>query len=216
MLRSTILVHTVVFSVLVPAACARSERAREPVVGGPCEGCEWVYEGLPAEIPSRTRIAPAGEPGEAMRIEGTVLDAEGRPVPGVIVYAYHTDDRGEYPRDTRYGVRHGRLRAWAKSDEDGRYVFDTIRPAGYPGTTIPAHVHMHVIEVGRCTYWIDDINFEDDPRLSQRDRSRSDRRGGSGLSRPARDKTGVWVVTRDIVLGENVADYPPATGKGAR
>jgi protocatechuate 3,4-dioxygenase beta subunit len=188
------------------------ERPDEPVVGGPCEGCEAVFQGLPEQIPSRARIAPGDEPGVRMRIEGTVRDDAGRPVAGVIVYAYHTDDHGEYPPDTRFpgkaAYRHGRLRAWAMSDESGRYAFDTIRPAGYPGTTIPAHVHMHVIEVGRCTYWIDDINFEDDPRLSGDARDRRGARGGSGLAKPVQDAGGVWVVTRDIQLGANVPGYP--------
>lgn len=194
----------VVVALAVPAL--GGERPHEPVIGGPCEGCEEVFRGLPAELPSRARIAPADEPGESMRIEGTVYDASEVPAAGVIVYAYHTDDGGIYPRDEQ--SRHGRLRGWALSDAKGRYVFDTIRPAGYPGTTIPAHVHMHVIEPGCCTYWIADINFADDARLTARERERRSMRGGNGLLEPARDKDGVWVVTRDIHLGENVPDYP--------
>jgi len=111
---------------------------REPIVGLPCEGCEAVFEGLPATLLSTARIAPADEPGERMRIEGTVFDENGKPLPGVIVYAYHTDAHGIYPRNETEpgpaGRRHGRLRGWAKTDEKGRYRFDTIRPAGYPDT----------------------------------------------------------------------------------
>jgi hypothetical protein len=33
-------------------------------------------------------------------------------------------------------------------------------------------------------------------------------RGGSGLVQPTRDENGVWVVARDIVLGEGVPGYP--------
>ncbi|HWM93911.1 MAG TPA: hypothetical protein VN493_24350 [Thermoanaerobaculia bacterium] len=76
-------------------------RAREPVVGLPCEGCEAVFEALPSQLASSARIAPRDEPGEALRIEGTVRDGNGRPAPGVIVYAYHTDNRGIYPADER-------------------------------------------------------------------------------------------------------------------
>lgn len=209
------MVRVMVAGAIASAACAfAGDKAHEPVIGGPCEGCEAVFQGIPARetLPSRARIAPADESGEPMRIEGTVYDASETPSPGVIVYAYHTDDRGVYPPDERFpgqaAYRHGRLRAWAVADEKGRYVFDTIRPAGYPGTDIPAHVHMHVIEPGCCTYWIDDINFEDDPRLSDRDRARRERRGGSGLVKPVKDKDGVWVVTRDIRLGENVPAHP--------
>jgi protocatechuate 3,4-dioxygenase beta subunit len=72
---------------------------------------------------------------------------------------------------------------------------------------------MHVIEVGRCTYYVDDINFEDDPRLTRRERDRSPARGGSGLVSPRKDSSGVWMVTRDIRLGENIPGYPGETSR---
>ena len=106
-------------------------------------------------------------------------------------------------------VRHGRLRGWAKTDEQGRYGFKTIRPGGYPDTDMPAHVHMHVIEVGRCTYYIDDIMFEDDPRLTaEKRRQLTAGRGGNGVVQPVRNSQGVWTVVRDIHLGENIPGYP--------
>jgi protocatechuate 3,4-dioxygenase beta subunit len=198
---------------LTPAPQPAAARAREPVVGLPCEGCDAVFEGLPAELPSVARIAPESEPGEALRIEGTVLDRTGKPVAGVIVYAYHTDDHGIYPTDERLkgtsAHRHGRLRGWVTTDGNGRYRFDTIRPAGYPNTDIPSHVHMHVIEVGRCTYYIDDLLFDDDPRLTPQSRRRlAQGRGGPGVAVPRTDGSGGWIVTRDILLGEKIPGYP--------
>jgi len=158
------------------------------------------------------RIAPEDEPGEPLVIEGTVRDEEGAPASGVIVYAYHTDARGIYPRDERLrgsaAYPHGRLRAWAKTGADGSYRFETIRPGSYPGTTIAQHVHMHVIEPGRCTYYIASIEFEDDPHLTAADREAQERgRGGSGLVSPTREGGGRWTVRRDIVLGLLVPGY---------
>lgn len=203
---------------LVPATClllagivyaGPSVRPSEAIVGLPCEGCDLVFLGMPEQIPARSRIAPQGEPGEPMRIEGTVRDATGKPASGVIVYAYHTDARGIYPPDDRLpGIRHGRLRGWAKTDERGTYRFDTIRPAGYPNTDIPSHVHMHVIEPARCTYYVDEMLFEDDPRLTADERKHmSPGRGGKAIVMPRKDASGVWRVTRDIVLGENIPGY---------
>jgi protocatechuate 3,4-dioxygenase beta subunit len=195
------------------AAVPTEIRAREPIVGLPCEGCEAVFDGLPATLRSSSRIAPPAEPGEAMRIEGTVFARDGDPAPGVIVYAYHTNSRGIYPPDDRRqggpGVRHGRLRNWTKTDDRGHYRFDTIRPAGYPSSDIPAHVHMHVIEVGRCTYYIDDILFDDDPRLNAEQRRQLvTGRAGSGLVSPRRHEDGTWIVRRDIFLGVQIPGYP--------
>lgn len=179
--------------------------ARVPVLGN-CDGCDNVFVDLPAQLSAHARIAPGDEAGAPMHISGRVLDAQGRPAAGVIVYAYHTDASGLYPRA---GTRHGRLRGWAQSDGDGRYRFDSIRPAAYPDTNIPEHVHMHVIEPGRFTYYIDDIIFTDDPKLDERARRQMRQgRGGDGLCTPQRDSGGVWQVQRDIHLGRGIAGYP--------
>ena len=176
--------------------------AREPVIGGPCEGCDWVFDGMPSKLASTARIAPAGTPGRPLVLEGVVTTQAGTPAPDVIVYAYHTDDTGIYPRA---GNRHGSLRGWARTDAAGRYRFDTIRPRAYPSGGIPEHVHMHVIEPGKGTYYIDDARFTDDPLISDRNR-RSAERGGNGLVTPAL-RDGVWHVRRDVVLGRNLSGY---------
>ncbi len=185
--------------------------AREPVVGLPCEGCEAVFEGLPQQLSSRARIGRPDEPGSAMLVTGTVLDARGRPRRGVVVYAYQTNNNGIYPTtDKTLGQashRHGVLRAWVLTDAQGRYAFDTIRPAGYPNTDLPAHIHMHVLERGCSTYYIDDIMFKDDPRLTQDSvRRLTLGRGGNGVVLPTLYK-GTWHVKRDIVLGKNIPEY---------
>jgi len=161
----------------------------EAVVGGAPEECALAFVGIPEELSWRARIAPEDEPGEALTIEGVVRNPDGSPAPGVVIYAYHTDTNGIYPdldrQGSRAATRHGVLRAWVISDERGRYRFDTIRPAGYPDSRIEQHVHMHVIEPRRCTYWIDSVVFDDDERLTDRQRreARNGRGGGGGRPR---------------------------------
>lgn len=217
-MKQLILLVLAASSLVGVGACAKARGPadvvpRVPIVGLPCEGCEAVFEGLPTNLTAHSRIALADEPGQAMRIVGTVFGQDGHPAPGVIVYAYHTDSLGIYPRAQRSqgqaGDRHGRLRGWAKTDGEGHYRFDTIRPAGYPDTDLPAHVHMHVIEVGCCTYYIDDILFEDDPRLTVEKRAQLiTGRAGSGLVMPEADGDGTWNVIRDIFLGAKIPGYP--------
>lgn len=200
------------------ALAAQLAGARERIVGLPCEGCEAVFEGLPATPASRARIAPAGEPGEPLVLSGRVLDARGMPRAGVIVYAYHTDAHGFYPpipgaRDTAAN-RHGRLRGWAVSDAEGRYRFDTIRPASYPTRDVPAHIHMHVLEPGCSTYYIDDVLFTDDPLLTPAQRrAHANGRGGDGIVTPLR-VAGGWQVTRDIRVGVGIPGYVACKGAG--
>lgn len=216
--RDTSILTALAISLLAVIGGARAQeatgsRAIEPIISLPCEGCEAVFQGLPDTLKATARIAPSGEPGEPMRIAGTVYDRSGQPAPGIIIYAYHTDARGIYPPNARFegqaAYRHGRLRGWAETDERGRYRFETIRPASYPDSDIPAHVHMHLIEPGCCTYYIPSIRFADDPFLSREDLKRlHESHGGRALARPSRNDDGVWVVTRDIVLGEGVSGYP--------
>ena len=210
--NSSTLVLTFACLLSYTASARLQVTGHEPIVGKPCEGCEAVFQGLPADLSAVARIAPRGEPGESMRIAGKVMHPDGTTASGTIVYAYHTNAAGIYPRDEKLrgtaAYRHGMLRGWVKTDTEGRYRFDTIRPAGYPSSNIPQHIHMHVIEPGRCTYYIDDIVFRDDPRLTP---DRLDQythgRGGSGVVTPRRDPDGMWIVDRDIILGEGVPGY---------
>lgn len=182
----------------------------ETIVGQPCEGCEAVFDGLPAQLASTARLAPPAEPGEPLRLSGIVRGADGRARAGIVVYAYHTDRGGLYPGDPRLrgdAARHGRLRGWVRTDAEGRYEFRTVRPGGYPGESVPQHVHLHVVEPGRCTYYLGDVLFDDDPRLTPPLREREQAaHGGSGIVKPVRDGDG-WRARRDVVLGLGVSDY---------
>ncbi len=193
---------------LLPAALPR----REPIVGLPCEGCEAVFDGRPDHLTSQSRIAPETEPGQPLTLEGIVRDRNGLPRAGVIVYAYHTNAGGIYPTGPRSPAgsagRHGLLRGWARTDAQGGYRFDTIRPGAYPGRNLPEHIHMHVIEPGRATYYIDDVMFRDDPKLTADNiRKLAPGRGGSGIVTPEH-REGTWWVRRDIVLGERIPGHP--------
>jgi protocatechuate 3,4-dioxygenase beta subunit len=186
------------------SSAGAQQRAREPVVGGG-EDMETVFVGMPARIDAKSRLAPVGSQGEPMRLTGIVKDQRGRAIEGIIVYAYQTDAGGIYPRSQ---TRHGAFRGWAKTDKDGRYSFETVRPGSYPNSRNPQHIHMHVIESGRCTYWIDDVHFTDDPLLTDTERNRREPRGGLGVATP-RKVDGIWVAQRDITLGLHVPGYPP-------
>ena len=194
----------IVLVTVMPAAAA--ER-----ILGPCEGCEAVFQGRPAQLASQGRIAPPVAPGDPMQVDGIVRDAQRRPTAGIVIYAYQTDHTGIYPRlanaPGRESGRHGAYRGFVVTDAAGRYRFDTIRPGGYPGTDLPQHIHLHVLEPGRCTTYIDDIVFEDDPRLTPRQRAaHAAGRGGNGVVKPVK-AAGVWRVTRDIALGSGIANY---------
>jgi len=167
--------------------------------------CEWCgATEAPEELSWQSRIAPEGEEGEPLVVTGTVYEADGEtPAAGVVIYAYHTDAEGIYRKEggeTGNALRHGLLRGWVESDEDGRYRFDTIRPASYPDSSIAQHVHMSVLPPGGEETWINSVKFTDDPLLTPSERRQRPHRGGPGLVTPERDESGTWHAQRDIVL----------------
>lgn len=178
------------------AACAAA---------APPPSCEWCgADEAPDGLTSAATLAGPDEPGERLVVTGTVYEADGTtPAAGVLIYAYHTDAEGIYSKrgdETGNGRRHGRLRGWLVTGADGRYRLDTIRPAGYPGSSEPAHVHMTVRPPGGEEAWIDSVEFADDPRLTPAQRARREGRGGSGIVEPVRGEDGVWRAERDVVL----------------
>jgi protocatechuate 3,4-dioxygenase beta subunit len=182
----------------------------EKVIGR-CGDCAGPFEGMPSTFTSRARIAPEDEPGEPLVLTGQVRDASGKARPNIIVYAYHTDRFGIYPNPNPLrsmdSNHQGRLRGWTVTDAKGRYTFDTIRPASYPKTTEPAHIHMHVIERGCGTYFVDEVVFKDDPFLTPEAIKRvSQGYGGTAIVSP-RKQGNTWRITRDIVLGEKIPEY---------
>jgi protocatechuate 3,4-dioxygenase beta subunit len=169
-----------------------------------------MYETMPDFIASETTVAGEDEPGERLRISGRMLDAEGRPAEGVILYLYHTNSEGVYaPAEGQTGCarRHGRLRGWVKSDAQGNYAFNTILPGSYPNTRQEKHIHPVIKEPGKNEYYIDAFVFDNDPFLTEAMRRNFENRGGSGIISISKNASGAWEGTRDIVLGENVPGY---------
>jgi protocatechuate 3,4-dioxygenase, beta subunit len=180
-------------------------------VGGPCEDCDLMYEGMPPmeKISSEAFIASPRDGGRQLGLQGTIVHLDGKtPAPNILLYFYHTDTSGHYtPGDTQtVGRRHGHLRGWVRSDDEGKFYIHTIRPHTYPSRTDPAHIHLLVKEPGKTRYWIDDVIFEDDPLVTPEYRKRSEYRGGDRII-ALRQEAGAWQGKVEIILGKNIPDY---------
>jgi protocatechuate 3,4-dioxygenase beta subunit len=76
---------------------------------------------------STGRIAPVGEPGMPLIVKGTLFRADGHtPLPGALVFAYHTDRHGLYNPNELANT--WRLRGAVRTAADGSFEFRTIRP----------------------------------------------------------------------------------------
>ncbi len=182
------------------AALGKTLSAQTPKLLIPAVYLSEKYIALPT-APSAAVIAGPDEPGERLVVTGRVLDGT-TPVPGVSIYAFHADQKGLYePRGMNQGVD-PRLYGAMRSDERGRYRYETIRPGYYGGSDNPAHVHYVVHAPGYKPRLVD-LRFEDDPVIAaRRKRGVGDDDGfepGKMVVRPVeRDAKGVWHVTRDL------------------
>ena len=181
-------------------------------VGGPCEGCEAIYES-PVKFDSLNFLSwlpDWNEAGTKVAVNGVVYKQDGTPAAGVIIYIYHTDQTGMYTKkgnETGWGKRHGYIRGWMKTNEKGEYKFFTLKPAPYPGRKIPAHIHITIKEPDKNEYYIDEYLFDDDPLLTDEERKKSENRGGDGIIK-TKDVGNMLKASRNIYLGKNIPDYP--------
>lgn len=146
----------------------------------------------------KTTIVTIDEPGEPLIVSGTVYRSDGKPAKNALIYMYQTSSTGWYS-DKAYHIsgnegdhRHARLFGYLRTDENGRYEIRTIKPGGYPGSELPAHIHFFVTAgegQGAGSVGLE-IQFADDPRLTPAMLERS-KRDGSIIckTRPAPDGT---------------------------
>ena len=217
--RRQFIKRALIFAFAIPSVASlnsscqaqKKQRTSRGIVGGGCDGCEGIYEGMPQQLSWQTAIASAPEPGERMEISGIIYQLDQKtPAPNVILYVYHTDAKGYYspaPDATNLARRHGHLRGWLRTNASGEYKFTTIRPASYPDTDNPAHIHPIVKEPDRNEYYIDEYVFDDDPFLTKEKRAKLENRGGSGIVYLTKSSDNVWTGRRNIILGLNIPDY---------
>lgn len=184
-------------------------------IGGACEEgyCELMYVGMPAVISSVDTSDGWYEMGQRLVVSGTVYRPDGTtPAKDVVIYYHHTDHNGYYspgkerPEDQ---TRHGHLRGWVKTDQQGHYTICTLRPAPYPDRSQPAHIHWLIKEPDIANeYWADDLMFEDDELLLPfLEGNKPEYRCGNGIVAITM-KGNVQMATRDFTLGLNIPNYP--------
>lgn len=179
-------------------------------MGGPCEGCEAVFEYGERELQTVDTLPKFERTEPKLLLTGTVYQKDGKtPAGDVVLYVYHTNREGIYETrgdETGWAKRHGFIRGWIRTDDSGKYSFYTFRPGAYPERNEPEHIHITVLEPDKGPYYLDDFLFEDDELLTDRERKSATNRGGNGILLPTKEG-GMLVVRRDILLGHNIPQY---------
>jgi protocatechuate 3,4-dioxygenase beta subunit len=197
---------------------SRTLPEKEKPVGGGCDGCEIMFVDMPKHLNSTDTSAGWAEKGKKLLVTGTVYKQDGRtPAQNVIIYYWQTDNNGLYsPAQgmNEAARRHGHLRGWIQTGENGKYSIYTVRPAPYPNDVIPAHIHLSIKEPDVDNeYYPDDLNFDDDTLLNPYlKKYPQENRGGSGVVMVLL-KDDIQIAEHDIVLGLNIPNYPKKTNE---
>jgi len=194
------------FILVYSATCLHSQSSNR--VGGPCEGCEAASDYGDKKLSPVDTLLGFDQHNQQMKIKGTVFKKDGKtPARNVIIYIYQTNQEGVYEKrgdETGFASYHGIYRGWVKTNDNGHYTFYTFKPGPYPGRSEPAHVHFTIKEPGKNEYYIDAIQFYDDPLLGEKEKENP--RGGNGIIKLV-ERNGLLVAERDIILGLNIPNY---------
>ena len=185
---------------------------KNKLAGGGCDGCEIMFVGMPTNINAVDTSAGWMEQGQKLLVTGIVYKIDGKtPASNVIVYYWQTDNNGYYsPKNEmdEKARRHGHIRGWVKTDENGKYSIYTIKPAPYPNDNIPSHIHTSIKEPNIDNeYYIDEFIFDDDKLLTSEKRKALENRGGSGILRVL-NSDNIQIAEHNIILGLNIPNYP--------
>src|SRR6188768_494926 len=170
-MRSFFLLVTILISNFVCTQNSTKKVRQDNIhVGGSCEGCEAIYESpIPFDsLKNLCWLPDWNDKGRKLAINGVVYKTDGTPAPNVVIYVYHTDQAGVYPKkgdEKGWAKRHGYIRGWMKTNENGYYQIKTLRPAAYPERNAAEHIHITVKEPDKNEYSIDEFLFADDPLL---------------------------------------------------
>lgn len=128
--------------------------------------------GYPFASLAQPSLAGREVAGERIRIEGRVLDGEGKPIPDAMIEVWQADAEGRYahPADPRgsNAAFHGFGRVGTGTDPEQRYYFDTVKPGSVDGVQAP-HVNLIVFMRGVLIHAYTRLYFSDEAAANARD-----------------------------------------------
>ena len=147
------------------------------------------------------RLAAPGVSGEAVSIEGRVLDGDGKPVNDALLELWQANAHGKYahPQDRQDKPLEKGFRGFGRipTDDSGMYRFSTIRPGRVPGPggkLQAPHIAVNIFMRGQLKQLVSRIYFAgeksnaEDPVLSLVPAERRD----TLIAKPVAGKAGVF------------------------
>jgi catechol 1,2-dioxygenase len=113
--------------------------------------------------PRRSILAPPNEPGERLRVRGTIYGPDCKtPLRKALLDVWQADAKGNYHGENEAY----RLRGQILTNDRGEYEFDTVKPGSYGDARgmRPAHIHFTISNPGHEPLTTQ-LYFKGDPYL---------------------------------------------------
>jgi protocatechuate 3,4-dioxygenase alpha subunit len=127
--------------------------------------------GYPFDQPFDAVVAPGNARGERIRLEGLVIDGDGKPISDALIEICQADGEGRYPSDVAeadaMGFR-GFGRCGTGTDAQSRFIFDTVKPAAQAAGEAP-HIDVIVLMRGLLLHAFSRIYFSDEAAANEGD-----------------------------------------------
>lgn len=163
-----------------------------------------LFVNLPKDMSNKMEIADITEEGVRIVIKGQIFKDDGvTPYNELIIYAYHTDNKGYYTKkgdETGVQKQHGHLFGYCLTDPEGKYEIYTIRPGRYPDNKFPAHIYWAVKEPDGNMFYLNDFVFSDDSFVNSDYLSHLNYKGDDGVILLKENSSGIPEGNRITIL----------------
>ncbi|MDO6759481.1 hypothetical protein Q4566_04650 [Tamlana sp. 2_MG-2023] len=140
-----------------------------------------------------------------LKITGTIYESDGVTIASnVLLFIEQSDENGDFQLRKYNKKRYVKHRGWVRTDDKGQYKLYTFIPGSSMYGNDPKQIHPILKEPNKPAYKIEPFLFDDDPRLTDKCRELVEQTNPRRILKLDK-KEGVYVTTRDIILGEEVA-----------
>ena len=164
----------------------------------------YDHEGM--VLSSEATIVDYDQKTDQLQITGVVYESDGvTPAKDVVIYLYQHDENGEFQFEEENGKKRLRHRMWIKTDDKGRYTFNTfmpgqaIIPLNYPRRYGPKQIYLVAKTNESKDFNLPAFMFEGDDRLSKSCIKRLKRKGVDCILSP-QNENGKMVARKNITL----------------
>ncbi|WP_282135894.1 hypothetical protein [Seonamhaeicola maritimus] len=166
-----------------------------------------IYDYSEKQLNNTDTIPDFSSKKNKLKITGTIYESDGiTPAKNVLLFVHQTDENGNFELKRQNKKRYVHHRGWVRTDADGKYTLYTFVPGSYIYGRELKQIYPIVKEPNKPEYKIETFLFDDDPLLTGKCRIKVEETDPQRILKLDK-KEGLWVATRDIVLGKEIDSY---------